>query len=110
MTPYFEINREGHNIRCRLYSTDSHTISSLIVFCHGFGGHKDNRTAEKFAERVLTKYKGIGVVCFDWPAHGEDVKKKLHMMEVMILRAWAFPSGPPVPRVSCEYSSMITTR
>ena len=53
MTPYFEINREGHNIRCRLYSTDSHTISSLIVFCHGFGGHKDNRTAEEFAERVV---------------------------------------------------------
>ena len=81
MTPYFEINREGHNIRCRLYSTDSHTISSLIVFCHGFGGHKDNRTAEKFAERVLTKYKGIGVVCFDWPAHGEDVKKKLQLSD-----------------------------
>ena len=81
MSPYFEINREGHNIRCRLYSTDTHAISRLVVFCHGFGGHKDNRAAEKFAERVLTKYKGAAVVCFDWPAHGEDVKKKLQLSD-----------------------------
>ena len=77
MTSYFEINRDGHNIRCKLYSSDIHAIRRIIVFCHGFGGHKDNRAAEKFAERVLTKYKGASVVCFDLPAHGNDVKKKL---------------------------------
>lgn len=77
MTSYFEINRDGHNIRCKLYSSDIHAIRRIIVFCHGFGGHKDNRAAEKFAERVLTKYKNTAVVCFDWPSHGDDVKKKL---------------------------------
>ena len=77
MSPYFEINRDGHNIRCKFYTSDIHNIQNIIVFCHGFGGHKDNKAAEKFAERILSKYKGVAIVCFDWPAHGNDVKKKL---------------------------------
>ena len=81
MSPYFEINRDGHNIRCKLYCSDVHMIRKAIVFCHGFGGHKDNKAAEKFAERVLSKYKGTAVVCFDWPAHGNDVKKKLQLSD-----------------------------
>ena len=81
MNPYFEINRDGHNIRCKLYTSDVHSIRKAVVFCHGFGGHKDNKAAEKFAERVLSKYKGVAVVCFDWPAHGSDVKKKLQLSD-----------------------------
>jgi hypothetical protein len=81
MNPYFEINRDGHNIRCKIYSSEVHDISRIVLFCHGFGGHKDNRAAEKFAERVLTKYKRVAVVCFDWPAHGDDVKKKLQLSD-----------------------------
>ena len=81
MNPYFEINQDGYNIRCKLYSTDVHTIRKIIVFFHGFGGHKDNRAAEKFAERILTKYKCTAVVCFDWPAHGDDVRKKLQLSD-----------------------------
>ena len=81
MNPYFEINRDGNNIRCKLYCSDTNAVSKVITFCHGFGGHKDNRAAEKFAERVLTKYKGVAVVCFDWPAHGDDVRKKLQLSD-----------------------------
>ena len=81
MNPYFEINRNGYNIRCKLYCTDIHAVKKLVIFCHGFGGHKDNRAAERFAERVLTKYKDVAVVCFDWPAHGDDVRKKLQLSD-----------------------------
>lgn len=77
MHRYFEINEGGHNIRCKLYYQDLKQIRNLVVFAHGFGGHKDNSAAEKFAERLITKHKRAAMVCFNWPSHGDDVKKKL---------------------------------
>ncbi len=77
MQRYFEINENGHNIRCKIYANDLKTIRRAVIFCHGFGGHKDNGAAEKLAERILTKYKGCALVTFDLPCHGDDVKKKL---------------------------------
>ena len=77
MHRYFEINESGHNIRCKLYCQDPKNIRRIVLFCHGFAGHKDNAAAEKFAERLTTKYKGFALVTFNWPAHGDDVKKKL---------------------------------
>lgn len=79
MQRYFEINENGHNIRCKLYYTDIRSIRKIVLFCHGFGGHKDNSAAQKFAERMLSKTKGMALVTFNWPAHGDDVKKKLSL-------------------------------
>lgn len=77
MERYFEINEKGRNIRCKLYCGDLHKIRRAVIFCTGFGGHKDNKAAEKFAERLLSKYKGTALVAFNWPCHGDDVRKKL---------------------------------
>ena len=77
MHRYFEINENGHNIRCKLYCGDLRDIRKIVVFGHGFGGHKDNGAAEKFAQRMISKYKGTALVTFNWPCHGDDVKKKL---------------------------------
>lgn len=77
MHRYFEINAQGHNIRCKLYCQDPKAISRIVVFCHGFGGHKDNAAAEKFAQRLIYKYKQTALVTFNWPSHGDDVKKLL---------------------------------
>lgn len=74
---HLEINENGHNIRCKLYARDTHDICRVVIFAHGFGGHKDNAAAEKFAERMLSKHKGVAMLTFDWPCHGDDVKKKL---------------------------------
>ena len=81
MHRYFEINEGGHNIRCKLYCQDPKSIRRMVLFCHGFGGHKDNGAAEKFAERMLTKHKGTAMVTFNWPSHGDDVKKKLSLAD-----------------------------
>ena len=81
MHRYFEINEGGHNIRCKLYYSDLKAIRRVVVFCHGFGGHKDNGAAEKFAERLTGKYKGAAMVTFNWPCHGDDVKKKLTLSD-----------------------------
>jgi hypothetical protein len=74
---YFDINENGCSIRCKLYCTDRNAIKRVIVFCHGFGGHKDNKAAETFAKRAITKRKGTAVVTFDWPCHGSDARKNL---------------------------------
>lgn len=77
MYKYFDVNEAGHSIRCKLYCNEPRGIQKVILFGHGFGGHKDTKAAERFAEAVLSKYKGVAVMTFNWPCHGDDVKKKL---------------------------------
>ena len=77
MVKYFEINARGNNIRCKLYSTEKGRADRAVLFCTGFAGHKDNNAANRFAEKYLSKHKSAAVVVFNWPAHGDDVKKRL---------------------------------
>ena len=79
MEKYIDINEEGCSVRCKLYYEDLHTVRRAVLFGHGFGGHKDNKAAEKFARYVLSKYKNLAVMTFDWPCHGEDARKKLSL-------------------------------
>ena len=83
MERYFEVNGGGHNVRCKLYCKDLRSVSRVVVFCHGFGGHKDNSAAEKLAQRLLSKFKDVGLITFNWPCHGDDVKKKLCLDDCM---------------------------
>lgn len=76
-TRYFEISERGHNVRCKLYYHDLSNILRSVVFCHGFGGHKDNGAAEKFAQRMLSAYADIAMVTFNWPSHGDDEKERI---------------------------------
>lgn len=81
---YFEINELGHNVRCKLYYDDIHSIKKVVVYGHGFGGHKDNKAAENFAERLISKYKGFALIAFNLPAHGDDVKKKITLSDCVL--------------------------
>ena len=79
MHRYFEVNEGGHNIRCKLYYQDLNNIRRIVLFGHGFGGHKDNSAAERFAQKLIAKHKTCAMVTFNWPCHGDDVKKKLRL-------------------------------
>ena len=82
MQKYFDINEGGFSIRCKLYyEKDIHKLPNIVIATYGFGGNKDNKAVEKFAERLTTKYHGYGVLCFDWPCHGKDARNKLHLSE-----------------------------
>lgn len=81
MEKLFDINEEGFSVRCKLYCSDTAAVNRVIVLCHGFTGHKENRSGERLAERVLSKYKGVALVSFDWPAHGEDARKSISLTE-----------------------------
>ena len=81
MYKYYEINAPGHNVRCKVYYKERAVADNAVIFCTGFAGHKDNRAAEVFAEKALSKQKNLIVVVFNWPAHGDDVKKKLDLKD-----------------------------
>ena len=79
MYRYFEINKHGHDVRCKLYCQNLKNICRVVIFGHGFGGHKDNGAAEKFAMKLIAKYENIAMITFNWPSHGDDVKKKVQL-------------------------------
>ena len=81
MEKYFEINDNGLSIKCKIYCKDIRAINNIIISCHGFGGSKENTASKKLASKVLEKYDNIGVVTFDWPCHGKDVRQKLHLVD-----------------------------
>ena len=77
MGKHFDINKDGCSIRCGIYANQIREVKRVVIFGHGFGGHKDNRAAEKFAGKLLAKHKDAAVITFDWPCHGEDGRKNL---------------------------------
>ena len=81
MDKYFEINTQGINIRCKVYYAKKGTADNAVIFGTGFAGHKDNNAAATFAEKLLSKHHNAIVVVFNWPAHGDDVKKKLTLSD-----------------------------
>ena len=74
---YFNINEYGSSIRCKMYLNDIKSVKRAVICGHGFGGHKDNKAAERFADYNLKKHKDTAVITFNAPCHGDDVKKKL---------------------------------
>ena len=74
------VSRNGYNVSCKLYYEDRKAIRGVVLFGHGFGGHKDNKAAERFAQRALDKLK-LCTVTFNWPCHGDDVRKKLRLAD-----------------------------
>ena len=83
MEKYFNINANGCSIRCKLYTNAPDRADTVILFGHGFGGHKDNRAAERFAGRVMEKNKNAALVTFNWPCHGDDVRRTLRLEDCM---------------------------
>lgn len=79
MQKYFEINKNGNNIFCKVYYNDLKTAKKAVLYCTGFAGHRDNKAAEGYAQKVLSKHKNVIIVTFDWPSHGSDVKKRLRL-------------------------------
>lgn len=78
---YFEINENEYNIRCKIYYQKIENIQRIILFGHGFGGHKDNGAAEKFAQQLIEKHKDCAMITFNWPGHGDDLKESLYLSE-----------------------------
>ncbi len=81
MEKYYDINKDNHSIRCKVYCNNMNTVEKVVLFGHGFGGHKDNAAAARFASQMTSKYKKTALVVFDWPCHGKDARKKINLQE-----------------------------
>lgn len=81
MEKYYTINEEKHSIRCKIMRDDPKALKTAVIFGHGFGGHKDNKAAARFAERLMSKNKASALITFDWPCHGEDARNILRLEE-----------------------------
>lgn len=79
MEKYFNVNSNGCSISCKLYADDVSNVNSAVLFGHGFSGNRDNRSAEKLAKRLISKNKGVALIIFNWPCHGDDVRKTLRL-------------------------------
>lgn len=77
MHKYFEIDAPSSNVRCKIYFNERPPYRRLVIYGTGFAGHKDNTATARFAEKLLSKHKDAAVLVFNWPAHGDDVRKKL---------------------------------
>lgn len=85
MEKHFDINEDGVSIRCIYYfEKQPRDVADIVIAAYGFGGNKENKAAQKFAERLIAKYRHFGVVCFDWPAHGADAQHKFTLSESLM--------------------------
>ena len=87
MEKHFDINEQGLSIRCKLICKDSdksaRSFEHIAIVTHGFGSNKETTGTLNFGEHLTAKYKGWGVIAFDWPCHGADARKKLSIPECM---------------------------
>ncbi|MBQ4423068.1 MAG: alpha/beta fold hydrolase [Clostridia bacterium] len=108
MEKYFNINDAGASIRCKLYAADPKDVRALVLYGHGFGGNKDNRAAERLAERLIAKNRGAAVLTFDWPCHGDDVRKSLRLPDCDLylgtILAWIGRTYPAAVPYACAVS------
>lgn len=79
----FTINRSGLSIRCKLHCLDMRKAEEVVLFVHGFGGHKGSGAEQRLAEKLLAKHKRAALVSFDLPAHGEDARKRLTLADCL---------------------------
>ncbi|ABR74669.1 alpha/beta hydrolase [Actinobacillus succinogenes] len=84
MEKNFDINEQGHSIRCKLfYGKEPHSAENVVLILHGFGSSKEVKSNSKFGERLAAKYKNYAAIAFDLPAHGADARKKLTVTECL---------------------------
>lgn len=87
MEKHFDINEQGLSIRCKLICSNSdktaRTFEHIAIVTHGFGSNKETAGTANFGEHLTSKYKGWGVIAFDWPCHGMDARKKLTISECL---------------------------
>ena len=86
MKKLFTINKAPYSVQCLLYADGYTTFYRAIIYCHGFGGHKETKAAMRFADYVIAGHKDVAVVCFDWPCHGEDVQQQIRAGQTSILQ------------------------
>jgi len=98
---YFDLPGADFTIRCKIYCSDSlirarsaqsgpdlsaeeltgGRFRRVVLFCHGFAGHRDNAMARTMAEKILASHDDTALVIFNWPAHGDDAHECISLAD-----------------------------
>ena len=78
-----DFNEDGCSVRCKLYASNDRSLRGLVIYCHGFAGHKETKAAQRMARALMAKKKDWGLLVFDWPCHGQDGRKKLSLSDCL---------------------------
>ena len=70
-----------NTVKCRMLSRGPASVRQVVIYGHGFGGHKETAAADRFAARYLAGHQDGAVLAFDWPCHGEDQKGTLRLAD-----------------------------
>ena len=61
-----------YNIFAKAYlPNEVNSLKQIIIACHGFAGDKKSSAIKLLADEMIKN--GIGVICFDFPGHGESL-------------------------------------
>lgn len=80
---YFQIEQSGCSIFCKRMCNPETEIDHVVLFGHGFGGHRDNRAAARFAKELCAQQEGAAVITFDFPCHGSDQGEILRLSDCL---------------------------
>ena len=83
MERYFQVDLQGCSISCKQICNPDAAIDQVVLFVHGFAGHRDNRAAARFAKSLCARHPGAAVVTFDLPCHGSDTREKLVLSDCL---------------------------
>ena len=80
---YFQIEQSGCSIGCKRICNSEAVLDRVVLFAHGFGGHRDNRAASRFAKELCSHHEGAAVITFDLPCHGSDKGEILRLSDCL---------------------------
>lgn len=63
------IETEDYDIPCKIFSPETETVGAVIGV-HGFAGDKESSVLTALARALVRR--GVALVCFDLPAHGDS--------------------------------------
>lgn len=83
MQKYFNLNKNGLSLNCKLYYSSPESTKKVVLFLHGFTGNKDNRTAEQFFKKLSERDAETALLIYDAPTHGDDKSPTLTVERCM---------------------------
>lgn len=109
MIENFKIN----DVFCRVYKPDDENIDQILVTVHGFSGDKDSSVICALGE-MLTK-RGVLVISFDLPCHGEDsclkplsLERCQYALEMVINYAKSKHSNDKISIFATSFGAFLT--
>lgn len=80
MFDYITVRTDGNEVYAKLYHGEhAEKVNRAVIYTHGFGGNKENRSAQMLAEGMIASRPDTALMTYDLPCHGEDGSARLEI-------------------------------